>query len=1015
MELETIEKNGESSRNRTSKRNILLFGVFLFVFCGFTNKAMAWTGNGTANDPWLIGDGQTNTASAVKAILSGNTLTISGTGNMADFWSSTEGEAPWNYQYYSNSSSITNVVIQDGVTNIGDRAFHDLRNLQTITIPNSVTKIGRQSFYMEHFTNTNFQSITIPNSVMEIEGEAFKGCSSLKTVTIENGTTELNFSSFYYTGSEYSWGTKTDWFYGCPLQTLHFGRTLSSSSNNPFSGTSIQTLTIGNTVTSLGYSAFADCSVLADVTLEDGTTPLSFNYNSYQFSNCPIKTFYWGRNLVQYSSPVAGIKTLTSVTIGNNVNSIGSSDFNNCTSLASITIPSSITSIGDYAFYYCSSLKSITLTGSIASIGNSAFQYSGLTSVSIPNSVTAIYGSAFSDCTGLVDVTLVDGTTPLSFNYYSNQFYNCPIKTFYWGRNLVQYSSPCAGKATLTSVTIGNNVNSIGSSDFYNCTSLASISIPSSITSIGDYAFYYCSSLKSITLPGSIVSIGNSAFQYSGLTSVSIPNSVTSIYGGAFSDCTGLTDVTLEDGATTLSFNYSNQFSNCPIKAFYWGRNLVQYSSPVEGKTTLTTLTIGSNITSIGDYDFSGCSGLTQITSNPTMPPTIQSNTFNSVNKGIPIYIDCNYLAAYQSAPYWSDFTNYPCTLSLTVSPTTYNFPVSGGTSSAITITSNVPWTISSNALWLTTSRTSGSNNNTFTMTATANTATSSRSATITVSGSGITKTVNVTQEGVDIPENGVLINGIVWATRNVDRPGTFAAKPEDAGMFYQWNRKVGWSATDPLINSNGSTTWDSSMPAGSNWTEANDPCPDGWRVPKLLEIQESLEDAGEWTTVNGVNGRKFTDLNTGNSIFLPAAGTRNSIGELYDQNNGGYYRSNVWQSDNTYAAYFELYSYLDGWAYYNDSRDGMCIRCVAAKDSTAIQYIEKSEFNIYPNPVKDELFIESELPIKKVEIYSLAGALLLSDNDFNGKISVSALSKGIYMVRVYTDSGLVTEKVVKE
>ena len=44
-----------------------------------------------------------------------------------------------------------------------------------------------------------------------------------------------------------------------------------------------------------------------------------------------------------------------------------------------------------------------------------------------------------------------------------------------------------------------------------------------------------------------------------------------------------------------------------------------------------------------------------------------------------------------------------------------------------------------------------------------------------------------------------VIINGVKWATCNVDAPGTFAAAPESAGMFYQWNRKIGWSATDPM------------------------------------------------------------------------------------------------------------------------------------------------------------------------------------------------------------------------
>ena len=83
----------------------------------------------------------------------------------------------------------------------------------------------------------------------------------------------------------------------------------------------------------------------------------------------------------------------------------------------------------------------------------------------------------------------------------------------------------------------------------------------------------------------------------------------------------------------------------------------------------------------------------------------------------------------------------------LNVSPTSYHFPANGGTSSEITVTSNLTWTVSHIASWLTTSRSSGNNTNTFTMTATA-TGISSRSATVTVTSGSITKTISVTQEG---------------------------------------------------------------------------------------------------------------------------------------------------------------------------------------------------------------------------------------------------------------------------
>jgi len=139
--------------------------------------------------------------------------------------------------------------------------------------------------------------------------------------------------------------------------------------------------------------------------------------------------------------------------------------------------------------------------------------------------------------------------------------------------------------------------------------------------------------------------------------------------------------------------------------------------------------------------------------------------------------------------------------------------------------------------------------------------------------------TLTVTQE------EGVVINGVRWATCNVSLPGTFAAKPEDAGMFYQWNRKVGWSSTDPMINSNGGATWDGSYPPPpypieDTWEKANDPSPVGWHVPTKEEL-ESLTDtdyvAREWTDMNGIYGYRFTDKATGVSLFLPAAGIRDS------------------------------------------------------------------------------------------------------------------------------------------
>jgi len=87
----------------------------------------------------------------------------------------------------------------------------------------------------------------------------------------------------------------------------------------------------------------------------------------------------------------------------------------------------------------------------------------------------------------------------------------------------------------------------------------------------------------------------------------------------------------------------------------------------------------------------------------------------------------------------------------------------------------------------------------------------------------------------------------------------------------------------------------------------------------------------------------------------------------------------------------------------------------ILVDNKTGIIDVEAATFIIFPNPAKDEIFIKSELKINKVEIYSLTGSLLLMENNFNGKIVISTLPKGVYMLRIYTDNGLVIRKVMKE
>jgi uncharacterized protein (TIGR02145 family) len=183
----------------------------------------------------------------------------------------------------------------------------------------------------------------------------------------------------------------------------------------------------------------------------------------------------------------------------------------------------------------------------------------------------------------------------------------------------------------------------------------------------------------------------------------------------------------------------------------------------------------------------------------------------------------------------------------------------------------------------------------------------------------------------------GVTINGVRWATRNVDAPGTFAATPTDTGMFYQWNRRVGWffmttNAGSFLTNSDNGRTWNRTTPTGTTWERANDPCPPGWRVPTHAEFESLVEAGSEWITIHGVDGRLFGTVP--NQIFLPIVGHLNNTlnGALINTHIGFYWSSTNWDYylEGFVAVYvLALFSYQYGVSHI-ERDNGKNVRCVA-------------------------------------------------------------------------------------
>ena len=385
-------------------------------------------------------------------------LTISGTGAMKDY-DYNNNQSP----VYMNSS-VKKVVIEDGVTSIGNWAFYKCTSLTTITIPDSVTSIGESALA----GCVNLTSITIPKSVTSIGSGVFDGCNNL-TVYLESGSTltsndlGVNESKIgsYWVEDNLTWKLDAD-------GTLTISGTGAMKdydyNNNPSPANqkkgSVKKVVIKDGVTSIGKDAFKNCSNLKSITILDSVTSIG----DFAFSDC---------------------SSLTSITIPDSVTSIGDFAFSGCSSLTSITIldsvtsitiPDSVTRIGDFAFSGCSSLTSITIPDSVTSIGDDAFSYCrSLTSITIPDRVTSIGNLAFYDCSGLTSITIPDSVTSIGDDAFSY----------------------CR---SLTSITIPDRVTSIGNLAFYDCSGLTSITIPDSVTSIGKDAFSSCTKLKTISL-----------------------------------------------------------------------------------------------------------------------------------------------------------------------------------------------------------------------------------------------------------------------------------------------------------------------------------------------------------------------------------------------------------------------------------------------------------------------------------------------------------------------------------
>ncbi|MCH5165124.1 MAG: leucine-rich repeat protein [Clostridiales bacterium] len=592
---------------------------------------------------------------------------------------------------FQGCTSLKSIVFPTGLTTIGSNSFAN-SGLTTVVLAGTVTSIDSQAFkgcaikefringasgayvmsddgkallnasreILIRYTGSE-SSYTIPAGIKTIDAYAFYGCTTLEEITFNEDLETIGTYAFAYTTAltdvelpDSLTLIDTYAFAYSGITGITFGSELKTISNYAFNYCeNLEEITFNDKLETIGSYAFAYTTALTDVELPDSLTQL----NTYAF---------------EYSG-------LTDVKFGTGLEVISNYAFYHCESLLSVNIPGSVKSIGattslttaSYAFAYCYSLQTVTLNSGLEWIGGVAFmECTSLNSIFIPASVKTIGRAAFAGCSALNSVTLEASENKLDIVYgtaatstsrgafadctslteidLSHRPLDCYNTSTYYDRLCDYLFSGCTN---LETVTLPDNITSIGTGAFQNCLYLEEAPMTDIITTINNYAFYG-SGINKAELPDTLKTIGSYAFMDCKLLEkIIIPGSVITINSAAFAGCSLLESVIFESdnggaglgiasGSGSTSFNPSlaltnrGVFGDCvSLKTVDLSTRSVIYNSPTNTTSTyekrlsnfifadctsLTSVDLPTNTMLIGTGSFYN-SGLTSFTINSAM------------------------------------------------------------------------------------------------------------------------------------------------------------------------------------------------------------------------------------------------------------------------------------------------------------------------------------------------------------------------------------------------------------
>ncbi len=419
-------------------------------------------------------------------------LTISGSGKMANYTES----GPWGH-------SVTSVVINNGVTYIGKKAFESCYSLTSVEISDSVKEIGNYAFA----NCEDLESMYIPESVVRIGAYAV---GSL-----------YDFSDDYYYYDRYFTVIGKRGSYAEEYAAEN-GLYFKENESDPVTGVT------------------GDCTWALD---KNGVLTISGNGEMGNF-----RFFYDDDYVIRHPWDDSKVKK---VVIMSGVTGINDCAFALHYDLESVEISESVTYIGKKAFIHCSSLTSIDIPGSVTSVGEGAFfNCKKLTRIKLSGRLASVGERAFCNCESLTDIAFPDRLYCVGRDaLYNTAWYEAQPDGIVWaGKVLYDYKGSCPDSLVIPDGTV--SVASFALSE----SNLKNITFPDSLKYVGNCAFSGTKWLKA--QPDGLVYAGKVAYVYKGdmpeYTSIDLKDDTLGIAENAFEDCCNLTEITIPEGVITI-------------------------------------------------------------------------------------------------------------------------------------------------------------------------------------------------------------------------------------------------------------------------------------------------------------------------------------------------------------------------------------------------------------------------------------------------------------------------------